>query len=88
MAASDREQILIKNIYYMLAYAFKALQQKNYKNMETVQFDNAQNLFAVILAQGISQQLKQGLYKEYIDQEGASPCCTAKFPFRARFETR
>ena len=52
----------------MLAYAFKALQQKNFKDMETVQFDNAQNLFAAILAQGISQQLKQGLYKEYIDQ--------------------
>ena len=52
----------------MLAYAFKALQQKDYKHMATVQFDNAQDLFAAILAQGISQQLKQGLYKEYIDQ--------------------
>lgn len=70
MAASDREQILIKNIYYMLVYAFKVLQQKNYKDMETVRFDNAQNLFAAILAQGIGQQLKQGLYKEYIDQKG------------------
>lgn len=70
MAASDREQILIKDIYYMLSYAFKVLQQKNYKDMETVRFDNAQNLFAAILVQGIGQQLKQGLYKEYIDQAG------------------
>ena len=81
MAASDREQILIKNIYYMLAYAFKALQQKNYKDMETVQFDNAQNLFAAILAQGISQQLKQGLYKEYIDQEGNLSVLHGKISF-------
>lgn len=81
MAASDREQILIKNIYYMLAYAFKALQQKNYKDMETVQFDNAQNLFAAILAQGISQQLKQGLYKEYIDQEGDLSVLHGKISF-------
>lgn len=72
----------------MLVYAFKVLQQKNYKDMETVRFDNAQNLFAAILAQGIGQQLKQGLYKEYIDQKETSPCYTVKFPFRAQFETR
>lgn len=81
MAASDREQILIKNIYYMLVYAFKVLQQKNYKDMETVRFDNAQNLFAAILAQGIGQQLKQGLYKEYIDQEGDLSVLHGKISF-------
>lgn len=81
MAANDREQILIQNIYYMLAYAFKALQQKNYQNVETVQFDNAQGLFAAILCQGISQQLKQGLYKEYIDQEGDLSVLRGKIAF-------
>lgn len=81
MAASDREQILIKNIYYMLVYAFKVLQQKNYKDMETVRFDNAQNLFAAILAQGIGQQLKQGLYKEYIDQKGDLSVLHGKISF-------
>lgn len=81
MAASDREQILIKNIYYMLAYAFKTLQQKNYTHMATVQFDNAQDLFAAILSQGISQQLKQGLYKEYIDQKGDLSVLRGKISF-------
>lgn len=65
----------------MLVYAFKVLQQKNYKDMETVRFDNAQNLFAAILAQGIGQQLKQGLYKEYIDQKGDLSVLHGKISF-------
>lgn len=58
--------IFIKNIYYMLAYAFKVLRQKNYDNIAAEDFDNVQDLFAAILAKGVSQQLKQGLYREYI----------------------
>ena len=58
--------IFIKNIYYMLAYAFKILRQKNYDNVAAEDFDNVQDLFAAILAKGVSQQLKQGLYREYI----------------------
>lgn len=55
----------IKNIYYMLSYAFEILKQGDYVNVETEQFDNIHNLFAAILAKGISRQLKQGLYKQY-----------------------
>ncbi len=58
--------ILIKNIFYMLTYAFQVLKQDHYKNIMSEQFDNIQNLFAEILSKGISKQLKQGLYREYI----------------------
>lgn len=58
--------IFIKNIYYMLAYAFRVLRQKNYDNVAAEDFDNVQDLFAAILAKGVSQQLKQGLYQEYM----------------------
>jgi len=58
--------IFIKNIYYMLAYAFQVLRQKNYENIASEEFDEVQDLFASILAKGISQQLKQGLHREYI----------------------
>ena len=58
--------IFIKNIYYMLAYAFQVLRQKNYDNVAAEDFDNVQDLFAAILAKGVSQQIKQGLYREYI----------------------
>lgn len=60
--------ILIRNIYYILTYAFQVLKQSNYDEVASEEFDNIQDLFAVILARGIAQQLKQGLYREYISE--------------------
>ena len=45
----------VKNIYYMLAYAFQVLKQKNYEDIAAEEFDDVQDLFAAILAKGISQ---------------------------------
>jgi 5-methylcytosine-specific restriction enzyme subunit McrC len=58
--------IRIKNIYYMLTYAFQILKQKNYENIASEEFADIQDLFASILAKGTSRQLKQGLHREYI----------------------
>lgn len=52
----------------MLAYAFRVLKQSNYSQVATEEFENIHNLFAAILSKGISQQLKQGLYREYVDK--------------------
>ena len=60
--------ILIKNIYYMLTYAFQVLKQSNYDDIMAEEFDNIEDLFASILSKGIAQQLKQGLYREYISE--------------------
>ncbi len=59
------KHILIKNIYYMLSYAFQVLKQPDFRSLAAEDFDNAQNLFAAILGKGIGVQLKQGLYREY-----------------------
>lgn len=58
--------ILIRNIYYMLAYAFQELRQNNYADIAGEDFDEIYDLFAEILSRGISFQLKQGLHREYI----------------------
>ena len=50
----------------MLSYAFQILKQSNYDEVASEKFENAQDLFAAILSKGIAQQLKQGLYREYI----------------------
>ena len=60
------KSIFIKNIYYMLSYAFQILKQSNYDEVASEQFDKVQDLFAAILSKGVAQQLKQGLYREYI----------------------
>lgn len=58
--------IFIQNIYYMLTYAFRVLKQTNYESIAAEQFDTIEDLFAAILAKGISKQVKQGLYREYV----------------------
>ncbi len=60
------KSIFIKNIYYMLSYAFQILKQSNYDEVSSEEFENVQDLFAAILSKGIARQLKQGLYREYI----------------------
>lgn len=58
--------IPVQNIYYMLAYAFNALNEKGYKNLATEEFDNVGELCARILEIGIKTELKRGLKKDYI----------------------
>ncbi len=63
------KNIFIKNIYYMLSYAFQTLNKSEYEDVSIEEFENMHNLFAAILAKGIGFQLKQGLYREYISRQ-------------------
>ena len=53
----------------MLSYAFTTLNQGGYEDVATEEFENIHNLFAAILAKGISRQLKQGMYREYLNRK-------------------
>lgn len=70
--------IPIKNIYYMLTYAFKELKHNNYEHIEGEDFDNIYDLFAEILFKGVSYLLKQGLHKEYIVKYNVGPTLKGK----------
>ena len=70
--------ILIRNIYYMLAYAFQELRQNNYVEIEGEAFDEIHDLFAEILIRGIAFQLKQGLHKEYVERQETMPSIKGK----------
>ncbi len=63
---TEDKGILIKNIFYMLTYAFRVLNQTNYENIKPEDFKDIFDLFGEILARGMSQQIKQGLHKEYV----------------------
>ena len=52
------KSIFIKNIYYMLSYAFTALKQDGFEEIATESFENIHNLFAAILAKGIGRSAK------------------------------
>ncbi len=60
--------IPVQNIYYMLSYAFKILNEQGYKSVKTEQFHNVAEMCAAILSKGISFQIKRGLGREYISE--------------------
>ena len=70
--------INILNIYYMLAYAFKALREGVYSNMSGEDFDNAEDLFGEILSLGLSHLLKRGLHRMYEEIQKTWPGCAGR----------
>ena len=47
------KNILISNVYHMLAYAFQTLNQEQYEDLATESFDEMYDLLAAILSKGI-----------------------------------
>ena len=60
-------EICIKNIYYMLSYAYRSLSENRFASLAVEEFDHMDNLCAGILAIGLPMQIKRGLIREYID---------------------
>ena len=51
----------------MLTYAFENLRFKEYEDVATEEFDNIYNLFSKILITALGKQIKQGLYRDYVE---------------------
>ncbi len=64
----DKQTIYIKNIYYMLTYAFSVLKETNYESLSGEDFHNVYDLLAAVLYRAVIKQIKQGLYHEYVNQ--------------------
>ena len=64
--------IPIRNIYYMLSYAYQTLNLSEYKKIGTEKFENVQELYAEILSIGIPVLIRGGLSKDYISVEETS----------------
>ena len=60
----------IRNIYHMLAYAFEALRKDDWDTLAAEDFEHIHDLLAAILVYGIPIQIKQGLHRDYLRQEG------------------
>jgi len=59
--------IWIRNVYYMLAYAFEELKKNNYEQIAHEEFEHIQDLFAEILYKGVSAQLYGAQNETYIE---------------------
>ncbi|MSS58801.1 5-methylcytosine-specific restriction endonuclease system specificity protein McrC [Erysipelotrichaceae bacterium Oil+RF-744-GAM-WT-6] len=85
---TENKGIFIKNIYYMLAYAYQVLKQLNYQKIAAEPFDNIYDLFAAILAIGMAQLSKQGLYKEYISSRDDLSILRGKLDLNGSIQNR
>ncbi|MCL2052328.1 MAG: 5-methylcytosine-specific restriction endonuclease system specificity protein McrC [Lachnospiraceae bacterium] len=61
----------IKNIYYMLSYAYQTLRETGFDNVKAEDFENIHDLFAAILVHGVGTQIKRGLHRDYLSKEEA-----------------
>ena len=59
--------IPIRNVYYMLSYAFRVLREGGYQGLGREKFSDMENLLAAVLIQGMSLQIKRGIGREYIN---------------------
>lgn len=55
----------------MLAYAFRYFRLNLLEDMQGEKFEDIQDLFSEILIRSVSDQIKQGLYRTYVSQEGS-----------------
>lgn len=60
--------ILIRNVYVMMAYAFRALQTRDIASVKGESFDHLHDLLADLLRRGLSSQIKRGLHHDYLPQ--------------------
>ena len=82
------QHIFIKNIYYMLSYAFTSLHSEAYESIDKEEFEHIHDLLAAILAKGIAHQLKQGLYREYIPRQEELSVLRGKVDLPAMMKNR
>lgn len=80
--------IPVQNVYYMLSYAFRVLNEQGYKNIAIEQFNNVAELCTAILIKGISVQLKRGLGREYIPEMDALSAIRGKIDISESLKTR
>lgn len=58
--------ILIRNVYVMMAYAFRALQSRDVASVKGESFEHLHDLLAELLYRGASTQIKRGLHHDYL----------------------
>ena len=61
------KSISIENIYWMIAYAFRSISEKDIINVGNEKFENIYDLFSVMMTQELNRQIKRGINKEYIE---------------------
>lgn len=72
------------NIYYMLAYAFDMLDEQNEpRPLGSEKFENADDLCAAILAEGLKKLVRQGIRRGYVPQRAPLAALRGRLDWQA-----
>lgn len=63
--------IPIRNVYYMLAYAWNHLQESRTIDLSGIDAETPEDLLAIVLARGTLRLLKRGVDRDYLNREQA-----------------
>lgn len=67
MSLTAEDTVVIKNIWYMLAYAYRVLDVVDYACIETEDFEELSDLLSAILAAGLDSQRSRGFEHGYVE---------------------
>lgn len=70
--------IPIRNIYYMLSYAYDILNEGDNQKLSDEEFENIYDLFGKILVNGLDLLIKRGFHREYIYMSEELPAVRGK----------
>lgn len=80
--------IVIRNVYVMLAYAFRAVKNVGTSRIAAEEFDHLHDLLAEILAVGVATQIKRGLHRDYRFQTEELPTVRGRIDVTASIGAR
>lgn len=88
--SAGRPAIPIKNIYYMLAYAFGFVRRGfgGQESVEAEKFDHIHNLLAFLLDKHVSRRVKRGLFRAYVAYNEELPTLRGKIDLPATMKLR
>ena len=69
MSNLAEDNVVVRNVYYMMAYAFRTLDVDDFERLKTEPVDNLADLLAAILTIGISSQRRRGFEHDYNARE-------------------
>lgn len=79
----NNSKIPIRNIYYMLSYAYQTLELSEYRKIDIEQFENVTDLYSEILKIGLPVLIRGGLIKDYIRRDDTSTVIRGKIDINA-----
>ncbi|WJY64024.1 5-methylcytosine-specific restriction enzyme subunit McrC [Corynebacterium atrinae] len=85
MASSS---VSIRNVYVMMAYAFRAIRSEGHASMAAEPFEHLHDLFSEILVRGVGSQVKRGIHRDYLHLSDELPTVRGRIDIAGTVATR